>query len=325
LATTPNAFQPQAGGGADAFVTKVNAAGSALIYSTYLGGSQADNGNGVAVDSSGAAYVTGKTSAFSGPANFPVTSGAVQTAFGGGDSDAFIAKVNATGTALVYSTYLGGAAADEGTGIAVDSSGFVDVAGKTRSSDFPTSADAAQAALAVPGGEHDGFVARLNQAGTAIDYGTYLGGTADDVANGIAVDAAGSIYVIGTTFSSDFPVTPNAFQTTANGFGTSSAFVSKFAGTSDPGTLTSLISSLLSAGCIDSSRVANALTREVTAAQRAIDSARARRAGRIRDALRREVQTQAGKHIGTSCTSEGVTSNPVEVLLAEIQKLADSL
>ena len=108
--TTPGAFQTSPGGGNDAFVTKLNPTGTALVYSTYLGGSNDDIGYGIAVDTSGNAYVTG----FTLSTNFPTTPGAYQTTFGGGDFDAFVTKLNPTGTALVYSTYLGGTGIDEG-------------------------------------------------------------------------------------------------------------------------------------------------------------------------------------------------------------------
>src|SRR5262249_6686896 len=143
------AFQTAFGGGLDAFVTKLNATGTALVYSTYLGGSGNNQGSGIAVDASGNAYVTGST--FS--SNFPVTSGAFQTAFGGGGGpsaprdDAFVAKLNASGSTLVYSTYLGGSSVDEGSGIAVDASGNAYVTGATLSSNFPVTPGAFQATL----------------------------------------------------------------------------------------------------------------------------------------------------------------------------------
>lgn len=190
------------GPGADAFVTKINAAGTALVYSTYLGGS---GGNGftagfsIAVDSSGNAYLTGQTRA----TNFP-TANAIQGTFGGGfpDGDAFATKLNASGSALVYSTYLGGTDNDIGFEIAVDSAGSAHVAGVTRSANFPT-ANAFQSTLK---GTSDAFVTKLNAAGTAFNYSTYIGGTTDDSANGIAVDSAGNTYVAGGTSSTDFPL-----------------------------------------------------------------------------------------------------------------------
>jgi hypothetical protein len=129
-----NPLQASYGGELDAFVAKLNATGSALVYSTYLGGSRYDEGNSIAVDSSGNAYVTGVTYS----TNFP-TASAFQATCGGCSSyaDAFVAKLNAIGSALVYSTYLGGGGVDYGYGIAVDSLGNAYVTGETSSTDFP--------------------------------------------------------------------------------------------------------------------------------------------------------------------------------------------
>jgi len=155
-----NALQAALGGGIDAFVTKLNAAGSALTYSTYLGGSGNDQGLGIAVDSSGNAYVTGQTT--SSP--FPLAS-ALQGAFGGSD-DAFVAKLNAVGSALTYSTYLGGSGNDGGNSIAVDGSGNVYVTGETGSPNFPL----ASALQGANGGGTDTFVTKVNAAGSALTY-----------------------------------------------------------------------------------------------------------------------------------------------------------
>jgi Beta-propeller repeat len=209
--TTAGAFKTGLGGTAsDAFVSKLNGTGSALIYSTYLGGSSYDEGSGIAVDASGNAYVTGWTAS----GNFPTTAGAFQTTFGEGYDDAFVSKLNGTGSALIYSTYLGGSSYDEGHGIAVDASGKAYVTGLTYSSDFPTTAGAFQSAL---GGFDDAFVSKLNPAGSALLYSTYLGGSSYDEGDGIAVDASGDAYVTGLTYSSDFPITAGAFQTKSRG------------------------------------------------------------------------------------------------------------
>lgn len=312
--TTSGAFQTASSGG-DAYVTKLNAAGTALVYSTYLGGSGVDHAGAIAVDAADVAYVAGTTAS----SNFPVTPGALQTAFAGGDSDAFASKLNATGTALVYSTYLGGTAAEDANGIAVDLTGFADVAGRTSSTNFPTTPDAAQPALS---GSSDGFVIRIDPTGSAPDYSTYLGGSDAEVATAIAVDGTGSAYVTGTTFSRDFPVTAGAFQTTPSN---TASFVSKFAATTSTSSLTALISQLLGDTCIDNSGVANALTTMVTDAQQAIADERTRAAGNILDALQHQVQAEAGKHISTSCTGHGVTFNSATKLLKEIQQLSESL
>ena len=218
--TTSGTFQTALAGGFDVFVTKLNATGTALVYATYLGGSSDDEANGIAVDSSGNAYVTG----FTASTNFPTTSGAFQTSFGGGPNDAFVTKLNATGTTLVYSTYLGGGGTDDAVGIAVDSSGNAYVTGLTASANFPTSSGAFQTTFG--GGPFDVFVTKLNSTGTALAYSTYLGGSGDDEGDGIAVDSNGSAYVTGVTSSINFPTSSGAFQTTFGG-GPFDVFVTK--------------------------------------------------------------------------------------------------
>jgi hypothetical protein len=212
---TQNALQSANAGTTNAFVAELNAGGTALVYSTYLGGNGADWGTGIAVDGSGNAYITGVTSS----TNFP-TQNALQATFGGGSDDAFIAKVHAAGTALVYSTYLGGNGADWGTGIAVDGAGNAHITGGTGSSNFPTDNPLQSTNI----GTANAFVAELNAAGAALVYATYLGGTNYDYASGIALDTAGDTFVTGITHSSDFP-THNPFQST-NG-GSSDVFVAE--------------------------------------------------------------------------------------------------
>jgi hypothetical protein len=187
-----------------------------LVYSTYLGGSSDDWAMAIAVDAWGKPYVTG----FTYSSDFPTTSGAFQTTFGGG-TDVFVTKLNATGSALVYSTYLGGSGADAGNGIAIDASGNAYVTGSTESSNFPTTSGAFQTTY---GGGGDAFACKLDASGAHLLYSTYLGGSRDDSASGIAVDAAGSAYLIGSTDSADFPITPGAPQNT---YLIPSAFVSK--------------------------------------------------------------------------------------------------
>ena len=208
------------GGFDDAFVTKLNATGSALVFSTYLGGAATDLGAGIAVDSAGSAYVTGSTNS----TNFPTTAGALDTSFGGGvGDDAFVTKLSATGTGLAYSTYLGGAGGDDGAGISVDSPGSAYVTGSTGSDDFPTTASALSTTRHTFG--RDAFVTKLNASGSALLYSTYLGGSGQEGGvNGaltpelaLAVDAAGSAYVIGATNSTDFPTTAGALSTRLGG------------------------------------------------------------------------------------------------------------
>jgi beta-propeller repeat-containing protein len=208
------------GGSRNAFALKLNAAGNLLVYSTYLGGTNYDMGNAIAVDASGNAYIAGDTQS----ANFPVTSGAFQTLIGGA-ADAFVTKLTSSG-AISYSTFLGGASAEHAGGIAIDSSGNAYVAGGTFSSNFPL----ANPVQSGNGGGEDAFVTKLNSTGTAILYSTYLGGNGGTVANpeqanAIAVDASGNAYVAGVTNSSNFPVSAGAFQTAFDGV--QNAFISK--------------------------------------------------------------------------------------------------
>ena len=213
-----NPFQLTYGGNTDAFVAELNTTGNILEYSTYLGGSGADYGQGIAVDSSGDAYVTGSTQS----ANFPVVAGGYQSTLNG-SQNAFVTKVNFTGTALLYSTFLGGSSADTAQSIQLDSSGDAYLAGYTFSTNFPTVA----AYQSSNKGGSDAFVAELNPTGAALTFSTYLGGSGNDYAYGLALDSAQTpnIYVTGGTSSADFPTTNGAYQTVLNG--PSDAFVTK--------------------------------------------------------------------------------------------------
>ena len=207
---TPGGFQVTPGGNQDAFAAKLNPLGTKLLYSTFLGGSGLDDGNGIAVDGSGNAYVTGDTESL----DFPTTSGALQTLLGNGLStflsDAFITKLNPSGTELVYSTYIGGQYHENSGGIALDSSGNAFVTGRTYSTDFPVTPGALQP---IPSDPYDVFVAKLDGSGESLLYGTYLGGFGfSDYGRGIAVDSSGNAYVTGNTDSTNFPVTPGALQ-----------------------------------------------------------------------------------------------------------------
>jgi hypothetical protein len=213
------------GGNGDAFVAKLNAYGSALMYSTYLGGSGYDAGSGIAVDGAGNAYVTGYTES----SDFP-TANPLQYCdnCGSGNGDAFVAKLNAAGSALMYSTYLGGSERDEADGIAVDAAGSAYVTGTTDSTEFPTANPLQANCDYCRSTSRDAFVAKLNAAGSALMYSTYLGGSGDDSGDAIAVDAAGNAYVTGTTDSTDFP-TAKALQPILGGVlgGVYDAFVAK--------------------------------------------------------------------------------------------------
>jgi hypothetical protein len=223
LPTTPGAFDTSFNTDYDAFVVKLNPAGSGLAYSTFLGSSQEDRGHGIAVDRTGSAYVTGET--WSG--NFPTTPGAFDTRFNGVyGADAFVAKLNPAGSGLAYATFLGGSDWDEGQAIAVDGAGSAYVTGWAESRDFPTTPGAFDASY---NGGGDAFVAKLNRAGSGLAYTTFLGGSDLDAGYGIAVDGVGSAYVTGFTWSPNFPTTPGAFDTSYNGG--FDAFVAKLNGT----------------------------------------------------------------------------------------------
>jgi hypothetical protein len=216
--TTAGAFQPTFGGGpGDAFVTKLNTTGTALVYSTYLGGSGNDGASNIAVDSAGNAYVTGGIDS----TNFPTTAGAFDTTSNGGN-DAYVTKVNTTGSALVYSTYLGGGSRDIGSGIAVDSAGNAYVTGPVDSSNFPTTAGAFQTTF---NSAHDVYVTKLNPTGSALLYSTFItGNSSEDVGNNIAVDSSGNAYITGFTQATNFP-TVSPLQASLNG--SRDAFVAK--------------------------------------------------------------------------------------------------
>ncbi|OGD21347.1 MAG: hypothetical protein A2W03_04680 [Candidatus Aminicenantes bacterium RBG_16_63_16] len=205
----------------DAFVAKVDASGAGLVYCGYIGGAAWDDGRGIAVDTSGNAYVTGRT--LSTQTSFPVVAGYDMTH--NGLYDAFVAKVNTAGDALVYCSYVGGSADDIGTGIAVDGSGNAYIAGYTGSSEatFPeiTGPD-----LSYNGATYDGFVCKLNSSGSGRYYCGYIGGSSDDQVNAIAVDGSGNAFVTGGTQSTQatFPVIVGPYLTHYNA---QDAFVAK--------------------------------------------------------------------------------------------------
>ena len=209
-----NANQSTNKGGPDAFVFKLSASGLTLLYSTFVGGTYYDEAWSIAVDLSGNAFITGVTSS----SDFPMVQ-AINSTFGG-SYDVFVSKLSASGLTLLYSTYVGGSGDDEGIGIGIDSNGNAYVTGFTSSSDFPM----VQAINSTFGGSYDAFVLKLDASGSTIDYSTYLGGSDVDEAFGIAVDSSGNAYITGYTRSSDFP-TFNAYNSTYGG--NADVFVSK--------------------------------------------------------------------------------------------------
>jgi hypothetical protein len=281
--TTTGAYDTTYGGDGDGWAVKVNAAGSALAYSTYLGGNDWDTTNAIAVDSSncayvqvvststdfawrgdsivklnaagsattyvkgfsfnycsvealaidgsGAAYVTGYASAA-----YPTTPGAYNTVHGGGNWDAFVTKVDAAGANVVYSTFYGGSGDDFGWGLTVASDGAVCLAGGTNSTNLPVTDGAVS--VTRYGGDYDVFLCKLDAAGAALDYGTYLGGSGGDYASGLALDAEGNAHVVGVTDSTDLTTTAGAFDTTYGSGGFRDGFVLKVAPLKAPRTRT---------------------------------------------------------------------------------------
>ena len=209
-------------------MTKLSPDGSSLVYSTYLGGNYFDEAFGIVVDSSGSAYVTGLTNSFGFPTTNPIQAACDDCAGSASlfDGDAFVTKFSPDGSSLIYSTYLGGSSQEYGQSIAVDSSGNAYITGLTQSTDFPTMNpfQAANASTLAATGSNV-FVTKLNAAGSALVYSTYLGGADEDYGESIAVDSVGSAYVTGSAQSRNFP-TMNPYQ--AAMLGANNAFVTKF-------------------------------------------------------------------------------------------------
>ena len=205
---TQNPIQAAIGGTqSDAFVTKISPDALTLIYSTYLGGAASgDLGYDIAVDADGNAYVTGAAAG-----GFPTTAGAFQTVLNG-NGDVFVTKLNAAGNALVYSTYIGGERLERGFGIALDETGAAYVTGQTSSNEFPVPNNAFQPSHTVTNAGVDCFVAKVDPAGSALPYSTYLGGQGEDRCFGIVVDHEHHAYVTGLTQSGDYPTTPGSLQ-----------------------------------------------------------------------------------------------------------------
>ena len=206
----------------DGFVAKLNTDGSDLIYSTFIGGSTTpaypERFDSIAIDDAGNAYVAGRTTAN----DFPMTTSAFQTGFGGGSRDAILVKLNPDGSALLYSTYLGGSGTDDAHSIIIDSIGNAYLTGRTTSTDFPS----VNPLQATNGGAYDAFVVKVNVDGSTLLYSTYFGGSADENAYGsephhltgnIALDDTGSIHFSGTTRSQDLPTTAGAYDVSYNG------------------------------------------------------------------------------------------------------------
>ncbi|MFX1532614.1 MAG: SBBP repeat-containing protein, partial [Promethearchaeota archaeon] len=202
-----NAYNSTYGGNRDVFITKINSTGNGLEFSTYLGGSDDDHGQAITVDAGGNSYITGYTNSI----NFPN-----QTAYNntyGGNTDAFVAKLNSTGDGLIFSTFLGGSGPDYAYGIAIDTVNNTYVTGSTDSSNFPTPVGYNTSS----NGDIDVFVTKFNSTGNGVVFSTYLGGGDKDYGDAIAVDKNGYSYITGRTDSLNFPTTPNAYQNVSGG------------------------------------------------------------------------------------------------------------
>jgi hypothetical protein len=209
--TTPGAFDTTFNGGPfDAFVTKLNRTGTALVYSTFVGGSATDRARDITLDGAGRAHITGFTSSL----DFPTTSQAFDTTYNGGAFDAFVTKLNPSGSSLAYSSYIGGAGTDQAIGIDIDRDGGAHAIGQTDSADFPVTPDGLDTTF---NGSQDVFVVKLNRAGSALGYSTYLGGAGSDQGSGIAVGRTGRAHIVGLTNSTDFPTTADAFSSASSG------------------------------------------------------------------------------------------------------------
>jgi hypothetical protein len=207
------------------FVTKLDPAGSTVLFSTYLGGSAGESARAIAVDSSGNVYIAGSTVS----ADYPVTAGTLRSTGGGnGANDIVLTKLSASGTALLYSAIIGGVSDDEAAAIAVDASGNCFLTGATNSVDFPVTGGAHNDLLKLDSltSAAKAFVMKVNPAATALAYSAVIGGSGVDQGTGIALDPSGTAYLSGTTSSPDFPVTAGAFQTAASISGTATkAFI----------------------------------------------------------------------------------------------------
>ena len=217
---TPTAFDSSFNGGGheyfiDAFVTKLDASGSSLLYSTYLGGSMDEWGNGLTIDEEGHAYIVGVTYS----ENFPTTSGVYDRSHNGGIADAFVTKMDLTGSSLLYSTFVGGDQWEEGSSIVIDGEGNVYISGYTESLDFPVTLGAFDTSY---NDNQDGYVCKLDPTGSTLLFSTFLGGNSEDSCDsdggdGMILDRLGNIYVVGETESADFPTTSEAYDRTHNG------------------------------------------------------------------------------------------------------------
>ena len=216
---SPGAYDITYSGAAEAFVAKLSAGGSSLLWATFLGGGGADWGSGLALDGLGNAVVVGDTAS----ANFPATPGAYDASFNGGPWDAFVAKLAANGSSLLWGTYLGGGDVDGGRAVALDGAGNPVVAGATFSANFPATLGAYDISS---NGGGDAYVAKVGATGSSLLWATYVGGAGEDTPLAVKLDNSGNAVVAGISESTDFPTTPGAYEVTYHG-GTTDGFVAK--------------------------------------------------------------------------------------------------
>jgi len=208
---TSDAYCATRNGGTDAYVLKLSSDGKNLLYSTYIGGDGDDVAFDITLDPSQNMYITGET----GSTDFPITGNAFNGTFAGGTSDAFILKLNPSGSSLIYSSFIGGNDYDLGTDIVLDKTGNAYIAGHTWSKDFVVTAGAF--CMTSTGDTIDGFISKVNPAGDALVFSTYLGGSSNDIPNAIEVDDSMYVYLTGETDSKDFPITHGTYSTVING------------------------------------------------------------------------------------------------------------
>jgi hypothetical protein len=217
--TTPGAYDTSLNGKADVFVLKLNQNGSNLIFSTFIGGNEDEAGNDIVINKNGKIIITGFTNSL----NFPTSNNAINRTYNGGPSDIFVAILNKTGSSLIYSTYLGGNNIDSNSKIKIDSKGELNIFGNTSSPDFPITDDAYDKIY----NDTDAFLIKLSHNGSELLYSTYLGGDKKDWGRDICIDGNDNVYLTGYTSSFNFPITPNAFNTSYNGVG-ANVFVMKW-------------------------------------------------------------------------------------------------
>jgi len=193
--TTSLAYDRTHAGNTDVIVTKINSAGSSILYSTFIGDTLSEYANGIAIDTKGNAYIIGHTNDYNN--NYPTTPGAYDRTHNG-DDDVFVSKINSDGSDFIYSTYIGGSGDDHGFGIALDPIGNAYITGDTTNSttNYPTTKGAFDR---IHNGHDDVFVTKLHSSGSSLLYSTYLGGNSDDYGTGIAIDSSGHAYITGNT------------------------------------------------------------------------------------------------------------------------------